>query len=905
MQQPRPPLDLKLAGTASFLPALLAHIRATHNLNIASSPNPGLQPLPLDNVIFQSILLCLIGQQKHLVLRTPEEDVGLAVKLVLWTLSNVFDLEVHKVKVKPSSRAPASGRNGRLSSTAKAEAQFRNEAGAAERFLKSLFVPSVSPRPEENEYTQLNPSGGPEEDNPSTSLPTPKPQRHHEYTRSRSFPQNLNLSGAGSTSITPSTSTSASTGSTIIRPRPTYAYRPSLPHAYTYPVNATPSSGSFDAATPTTASTATPIGPIPPAIGRRTPTPRLPHAYTDPLPLPHPYTPKSRHAKTKSKGSSHSRHRHSKSRSQSSVWYDAEEEGEGAGEGGVDWRAEDMHLPQALVLSGLEHANEGAQRAFGRVLSDRKVVLPVRGEQEERTWEVPNDFIVVYVCPWNARQRPAVHTSLLDKFAMSTNVFIPQNIRHDFRLLQFSSSSSFPPGSTPGYPFPKGLGQPHHHSHLHTHTHHNGGHSHSNPGSPSPAHPVALPPTHTPPVRTTALPSHGHGYPYGHSSTSSGSFSPSASPPLLGHASWRPVSASGYGSSSAYGNGYPNLNGSGGYERQSYAYTQSYTHPYPSPTDRDSHTSPFFSALPSPSALAPVSPSSPAQTAVPPAPLLPPGLLASLRILATDHTYISPSLSLYLADLFSATRHHPRLDGMLLGARAMRDAEVLVRAGKVVGIGGGEAATAVQLGVGNPPDISKMRTKTKEADYSDEEDKEDCDEEDETGEGDGGAYGYTSTGESSKSDVHQLIHNATYNPVPLRSPLSPRSPYVHPSTGPGPNRSTLEPGPDAAPASTVPNLNSFPILDVSEVDIARIVPRVVSHRVRVRAGPRDEVLSGVLFGATFDGEGIDGWEVGGGEKGMEAGDADADADAGEGQGQGGQEDRETVKSVLVQILSEV
>ncbi|KAJ3498070.1 hypothetical protein NLJ89_g10266 [Agrocybe chaxingu] len=393
MQQPRPPFDLKLAGTASFLPALLTHIRATHNSNIANSPNPGLPPLPLDNVIFQSILLCLIGQQKHLVLRTPEEDVGLAVKLVLWTLSNVFDLETHKVKVRPSSRARVSGRNGRFSSTANAEAQFRHDAGAAERFLKSLFVPSVSPSPEENE--QPNPSEGVGGESTSASLPPPKQQKHHEYTRSRSFPQNLNLSARDSTSISPSTSTSASTGSTIIRPRPTYAYRPSLPHAYTYPVNATPSSGSFDAATPTTASTATPIGPIPPTIGRRTPTPRLPHAYTDPLPLPHAYRPKSRHAKTKSKGSSHSRHRHSKSRSQSSVWYDAEEEGEGAGEGGVDWRAEDMHLPQGLVLSGLEHANEGAQRAFGRVLSDRKVVLPVRGEQEERMWEVPNDFIVV------------------------------------------------------------------------------------------------------------------------------------------------------------------------------------------------------------------------------------------------------------------------------------------------------------------------------------------------------------------------------------------------------------------------------------------------------------------------------------------------------------------------------
>jgi hypothetical protein len=41
------------------------------------------------------------------------------------------------------------------------------------------------------------------------------------------------------------------------------------------------------------------------------------------------------------------------------------------------------------------------------------------------------------------------------------------------------------------------------------------------------------------------------------------------------------------------------------------------------------------------------------------------------------------------------------------------------------------------------------------------------------------------------------------------------------------------------------------VLDVSEVDIARIVPRVISHRVRLRDGPEDELLSSVLFGATF------------------------------------------------------
>jgi hypothetical protein len=40
-------------------------------------------------------------------------------------------------------------------------------------------------------------------------------------------------------------------------------------------------------------------------------------------------------------------------------------------------------------------------------------------------------------------------------------------------------------------------------------------------------------------------------------------------------------------------------------------------------------------------------------------------------------------------------------------------------------------------------------------------------------------------------------------------------------------------------------------LYVSEADIARIVPRVITHRLRVRNGPQDEVLSSAVFGATF------------------------------------------------------
>lgn len=67
-------LPTHLLGSQAFLPALISYIHA-----VAAPVS-----LPLDHVIFQSILLCLISGDKHLILRTPEEDVGLVVRLAVW-----------------------------------------------------------------------------------------------------------------------------------------------------------------------------------------------------------------------------------------------------------------------------------------------------------------------------------------------------------------------------------------------------------------------------------------------------------------------------------------------------------------------------------------------------------------------------------------------------------------------------------------------------------------------------------------------------------------------------------------------------------------------------------------------------------------------------------------------------
>ena len=73
-----------------------------------------------------------------------------------------------------------------------------------------------------------------------------------------------------------------------------------------------------------------------------------------------------------------------------------------------------------------------------------------------------------------------------------------------------------------------------------------------------------------------------------------------------------------------------------------------------------------------------------------------------------------------------------------------------------------------------------------------------------------------------------------------------------------------------------------PKLDVSEADIARMFPRVVSHRIRVRDSPLDEILSSAVCGAIST-------------PGNESHEEEMPVHW----------ERETVKDILVHILAEV
>jgi hypothetical protein len=61
--------ELPPLGSLTFFRTLLSNIHA-------ASPS-----LPLDSVVLQTILICMIAGDKHLILRTEEEDVGLVTKL--------------------------------------------------------------------------------------------------------------------------------------------------------------------------------------------------------------------------------------------------------------------------------------------------------------------------------------------------------------------------------------------------------------------------------------------------------------------------------------------------------------------------------------------------------------------------------------------------------------------------------------------------------------------------------------------------------------------------------------------------------------------------------------------------------------------------------------------------------
>jgi hypothetical protein len=200
---------------------------------------------------------------------------------------------------------------------------------------------------------------------------------------------------------------------------------------------------------------------------------------------------------------------------------------------------------------------------------------------------------------------------------------------------------------------------------------------------------------------------------------------------------------------------------------------------------------------------------------------------------------------MYLADLFTATRHCGALDAMMLTVRARQDAEVLARAARVLGVDqtGAELIKEVAIGASEPTDQDSLTER-----------------------------GYPSSNTSIQS--FEALIDGSALPFGLSDVASL---HTHRSTR-------------SAPADEEGPLE----LDVSEADVARIFPRVVSHRIRVRDSPVDEILSSAVCGAV-SWPGVTSTETNSGWQEMLANVHDPNVVW----------ERETVKDILVHVLATV
>ncbi|TFK53538.1 hypothetical protein OE88DRAFT_1733444 [Heliocybe sulcata] len=515
-------------GTVGYFPDLLARLRT-------AAPS-----LPLEPLIFQSLLLCLVAGEKNLILRTQDEDISTVQKIAASILTSVLGFTTQKVKCR-SKRSPTD-------------------------FLRSLFL------------TQPSASASSRKKRSSS-------RKSHSTITSGSFlPRSSSI-----------TSELAASSSNLFSPFADQSHN----------------------GTPTTTSSSPLLGPVrnrdeqqseisfnttPDTVRRRAKT-RPPLAQTpadSESVLASPFTP--------------------------------------------------LTLPRAVVISGLEHVGLPAQRAFMQMLADKRLVLDEDGGE---VWNLPADFIVVYVCPLDDRERPSVHNGLLDRFAMSAHIILANNIRESI---------------------------PSHHSR-----------SRYDPDSLGPS------------VR-------------------------------------------------------------GG--------------------------------------------------------LLQSSELAILRSLAADSglVHLHPALSLYIADLFAGTRHHPELDGTLLTRRAHIDVEDLVRAHRVI-FGDSTGTDLIRLATG------EKTTEEWEDDQSH-------------------ARSRNRTSSTRTEDYESEIEDMTTVRVSWDWKGDDGGGDAVRKLGVG---SQSEPDHEDPRDTQDQGHADHEVMDVSEADVAKVVPRVVSHRVRVRDGPQDEILGNVMF----------------------------------------------------------
>ncbi|GBE80603.1 predicted protein [Sparassis crispa] len=679
-------------GSPAYLPALFTRIRAAHPV------------LPVDPVVLQSVLLCLIartpgpasasvctdgqdasderinsaGLSMNLVLRTKEEDIRLLSHIVTLILTTVFGFSAHRHKVGHTQQ-------GHVCS---AQSVGANPMLHPDSFLRGLFF-----RPPRKRPRRVRQNADP------TLLGTTGSHLSRAYAPQRS-----------STYPIPPSSPYVTATSELDQADQQITSAGHEQHEQLLDTNSLASSRRPFQSSVTPASTL------------RMQRPPADRTRIDPPPLLSVFVPP---------------------------------------EG--DDLSPCPSFPQAVVVSGLEQAGAPAQRALTHVLSEGKLVLQENDEEEgaikdfNGTWNLPNDFLMVYVCRWDPHERPAVLRGLLDKFAMSVDVVIEPSTRQAFTT-----------------------------------------------------------------YRSTLV-------------------------------------------------------------------TTPHTSPFPSPRALPSELFPTSTGTPTNSPIR----SAPSRISTPVIPpVIPPSEVAHLRSLACAspdaqahaYTSIHPSLRAYLCDLFSATRHHPALDGTLLTRRAHKDAEALVRAYRVL-VGDSIGAELVRVAGSNcaiSEDGDEFSADSGEGTL--EWDKPGMDLDWMVGGGsDTGKGRISNDTDTSGSMEHVVRLNLEEDIRKGRQSTEQDLPQ------PPDFREQVD---DHLRKST--HLRSdAEVWDISEVDVARVFPRVVSHRLRVREGPDHEILGSVMWPAA----GI-----------APAGVRGASASAGSSlhpENEDVRWERKTVKEILVGILAEV
>ncbi|KAI0358549.1 hypothetical protein OH77DRAFT_1420949 [Trametes cingulata] len=739
-------------GTSEYLPNLLARAHATH------------PDLPLDPVILRSLLMCLIAQRRspnvsekqandrdvrpglHLILRTREEDVGLVVNLVALTLTHVLGISTHKHKISPRTNQPSSQR--RSSTGGRHSSSHAPPADDPDAFLRGLFfrrVPhsslsshrSNTPRPRSGLSLDATPRSG---NIPLAGQAKSPRSTGHAPHRSASYPAAPSTDGEDEEQYFDASSLASSR-------------RPLL-------------SGHTPASTMRSRGSST--------RGR----PGAHRLRTDPLPLSSLFTlPGSPEAQETRVPTPPVTSSPESMRPQKSV---------PASERTTDSAQAASAMPKAVVVSGLEHTTLPAQRALMRVLTERRLIVDRYQddeddedigrdiETEEGTWNLPEGFVMVYVCKWDPHERPSILPGLLDKFSMSADISLPTTVRQNY--LAYRAAHTPTPRGTP---IPSPLALPHS------------------------VHSFFPNPSHSPARRTAPLPA------------------PTPQlPPVLSAAELD--------------------------------HLRTLARPYPT-------TGPIFY----PSVHATVQPFA----VTPPPPQPPPCAM------------LHASLEMYLLDLFAATRHHPALDGTLLTQRAHADAEALARAFRV--LNGDTVGTTLISREAHMGDRDTMAAETYDERSWTEDGWRSAESLARRTHENGYAHSKESEGLTNGERVELRVNGGQVDSDSRRS--EEYDDLVAVEDGVSPPEALAQ-----AMARAWPEVR-----DVSEEDVARIFPRAVSHRLRVRDGPHDEILGSVMWPAV---------SLEGAAAAAALGSAEESPER-EGQRLGWE--RKSVKEILVRILADV